>query len=176
MDNITKRKVNEAIKRTLIYNSGKKNNRSGICLMQFFGCDSQVCMSNSNPEISPLEERETRECNISHTCYGCPFLKRTTSIFEQIILYKSILAFGYITSEDNESPFYSFGFDSKSFSVSEVRNFLCDFLLIVKESCYLTFNEKMLKEANYEINTMSSYQLYFALCNMENFCKENNIK
>lgn len=176
MDNITKRKVNEAIKRTLIYNSGKKISHSGICLMQFFGCDSQLCISSSNPEVSPLEERETREHNISHSCYGCPFLKRATSIFEQIILYKSILAFGYITTEDGQSPFVSLGSNSKSFSTTEVRNALCDFLLTVKESCYLTFNEKLLKEASYEVSTMSPYQLYFALCNMENFCKENNIK
>lgn len=168
MDNITKKKINECVKRTLIYNSGKKIKRPvNFCSIQDALLDNR-CQSNVNPETAPGEDTAASERGLNLDCYGCPFMKSYIYVSDALLGLKTRMALSY--NDGTPTTFIA------SRSSSCAMQFLMSLLSTTRERCYLTFTNSMLNDAQNEIQRLNYMNLYQLISDIYEFCKENNIK
>ena len=171
MDNITKKKINECVKRTLIYNSGKKIKRPvNFCSIQDTLLDNR-CQSNVNPESAPGEDSAANERGLNLDCYGCPFMKSYIYASDALLGLKTRMALSY---NDGGMPAPSGYAPARASSCA--MQFLMNLLSLVRERCYLTFTNSMLNDAQNQVQCLNYTDLYQLISNIYEFCKENNIK
>lgn len=170
MDNITKKKVNECVKRTLIYNSGKKLKQPlTFCFVSNAPFDNR-CQGNVNPDRAPGELNLAQERGADSNCFGCAFQKSFVYVSEALGALKARYALSAQTSAGVESYFNS----SRTYQNS--MNFVDNLLALTRATCYLTFNASMYEESKETLRLLRTSEMYDLITELYNFCKENNIK
>lgn len=164
MDAATKKRINECVERTLLYNSGKKFSKGPL----FICCLSHVslldkCDNNCNYVRTPGEVQILSELRDSpDNCYGCAFSRYFNYVSEALSFLKTTLAM------DSQCDCFD--------PCREAGALLERILILTRTSCYLTFTEQMFSSAMSEVNELSHTDMYNVILKMYNFCKENNIK
>ena len=171
MDDITKKRINECVKRTLSINSGKELN---VPLCFCFSCDTNYdnkCSNNTNPDRTPEENNNSvRRYLLTQDCFGCAFYK--TYFYASDALRALKTYFSLALQKDKPS-----GFERSASRIFGLGNsFFKNLLSLTREKCYLTFSNSLFNEAVSALSEMSYEQLYNLIIEVYNFCKENNIK
>jgi len=170
MDNITKKKINECVKRTLIYNSGKKLKQPfAFCFVSNAPFDNR-CQGNVNPDRAPGEMNLAQERGVDSNCFGCAFQKSFVYVSEALEALKARYALSTQTSAGVESYFNN----SRAYQSS--INFVDNLLALTRATCYLTFNASMHEDSREALRLLRTSEMYDLITELYNFCKENNIK
>lgn len=169
MDDITKKKINECVKRALLYNSGKKLDHP---LTGCFVNNSELenrCNGSYNPIRIPGEERIANDMGLDSNCFGCAFSKSAYYVSDALRYCKSMFALSAQNS-DNFSVTKRYDFAGRA------NNIIIMILNIARKMCYLTFSDAMYNSATRYINGLDENDYYDIIVKIHDFCKENNIK
>lgn len=169
MDDITKKKINECVKRALIYNSGRKMKLpKSFCFLNNAEIENQ-CSGNINPDRLPGEQSAVEASRLDSCCFGCAFYKSFFYISDLIAFYKDSIAL----SLQSSSPFLKSQYGTM---INKTKALFEEILSLTRTSCYLTFNTNLYNSAVKELSMLTPDKYYEMLTKIYDFCKENNIK
>lgn len=172
MDDITKKRINECVKRALTLNSGRELKYPlTFCFSNNIDYENK-CTGNINPEKTPDENHSRRCYQLSSECFGCAFYKNYFFVSDSLRALKTYISLTFqkneITGFENENARRKF--------YSLALTFLKNLLDLTREKCYLTFSNSMVIDAKNALDEMSPSSVYNLVIKIYDFCKENNIK
>lgn len=165
------RKFHECAKRTLILENGKKIVPVFLCVANNVGLEDSCRGSDGSIQSSDPEYKENGLEGIisGRNCLGCPFSRINYYFGEALHFMKDF----FIVARKNK--------DLPPALEDTVRSNIIVRLLFplvakVRARCYLTLTDRDCDYIRSKIESYTNVELIKLLSDIENFCKENNIK
>lgn len=152
------KKIDECIKRTLLYSCNYESINYKLCFNCSWGYNNiseNICDGNTN--------HRSHDFAISDECKGCVLCKKFKT-FPQVFHYlKALIVLG------NNGR-------GESIVCRDILDAISRLLTDTRRVCYLTFSEREYLECWDRVKVMNFKELAVIVKNINDYCEENNLK